>query len=161
PGRVGNYRRCCPDARHRSKYAVSQTQAVWTLGLPRYEFLMALSFRIRTHLALLPLLLLLAIIGGTAVFLLHRLAGRIDAILRDNYDSVLYMERLKESLERIDSSYTFALAGQEQKAREQYQQQWPSYDKYLALENQNITLPGEQSLADRLTALSKRYRKHG
>jgi PAS domain S-box-containing protein len=122
---------------------------------------MALSFRIRTHLALLPLLLLLAIIGGTAVFLLHRLGGRIDVILRENYDSVLYMERLKESLERIDSSYTFALAGQEQKARDQYRQQWPTYEKYLGLENQNITIPGEQALADKLTELSKRYRKKG
>ena len=114
---------------------------------------MNISLRIRTHLALLPLLALMAIFGGTAVFLLHRLGGRIDGILRENYDSVRYMERLKESLERIDSSYAFALAGQEQKARDQYQQQWPAYEKHLNLEHQNITLVGEQALADKLSAL--------
>src|ERR1017187_4158224 len=105
---------------------------------------MRISLRIRTHLALLALLALMAILGVAAVILLHRLGGRIDAILRENYDSVRYMERLKESLERIDSSYAFALAGQEKKAREQYQQQWPTYEKYLDLEHQNITVPGEQ-----------------
>lgn len=122
---------------------------------------MSISLRIRTHLALLPLLALMAIFGGTAVFLLHRLGGRIDDILRENYDSVRYMERLKESLERIDSSYAFALAGQEQKARDQYQQQWPAYEKHLNLEHQNITLVGEQALADKLSALSVLYRKRG
>src|ERR1022692_3049972 len=122
---------------------------------------MSISLRIRTHLALLPLLALMAILGGMAVFLLHRLGGRIDGILRENYDSVRYMERLKESLERIDSSYTFALAGQEQKARDQYESQWNIYEKYLELEHQNITVPGEQALADNLSALTERYRRRG
>ena len=122
---------------------------------------MSISLRIRTHLALLPLLALMAIFGGAGVFLLNRLGERIDAILRENYDSVRYMERLKESLERIDSSYAFALAGQEQKARDQYQQQWPAYEKHLNLEHQNITLVGEQALADKLSALSVLYRKRG
>ena len=122
---------------------------------------MSISLRIRTHLALLPLLALMAILGGTGVLLLHRLGGQIDAILRENYDSVRYMERLKESLERIDSSYTFALAGQEQKARDQYESQWNIYEKYLELEHQNITVPGEQALADKLSALTERYRRRG
>lgn len=120
---------------------------------------MSISLRIRTLLALLPLLALMAILGGMALFLLHRLGGRIDAILRENYDSVRYMERLKESLERIDSSYTFALTGQEQKARDQYQHLWQAYEKYLKLEN--LTLPGEQALADKLSAFSETYRKRG
>jgi NtrC-family two-component system sensor histidine kinase KinB len=122
---------------------------------------MSISLRIRTHLAILPLLALMAILGVAAVMLLHRLGGRIDGILRENYDSVRYMERLKESLERIDSSYAFALAGQEQKARDQYQQQWPTYENNLNLEHQNITVPGEQELADKLSRLSALYRKRG
>lgn len=122
---------------------------------------MRISFRIRILLALLPLLALMAILGGSAVFLLHRLGDRIDAILRENYDSVRYMERLKESLERIDSSFVFALAGQEQKAHDQYEQQWPTFEKYLGMEHQNITLKGERELADKLSALTELYRKRG
>lgn len=120
-----------------------------------------LSLRHRIVLTLLPWLALLAVVGGAAIVLLHRLAGTIDAILRENYDSVIYMERLKESLERIDSSYTFALAGQEDKARRQFEQQWEPYRKNLQLERRNITLPGEGELVKQLTELSERYRQQG
>src|SRR5690349_16202751 len=102
---------------------------------------MRISLRLRMHLAILPFLVLIMVLGGTAVILLHRLGDRIAGILRDNYDSVRYMERLKEALERIDSSFTFALAGQEDKAREQFHNQWPTFEKYLGQEHQNITLP--------------------
>ena len=101
-------------------------------------------------LTLLPLLALMAVLGGVGVVLLLRLGGNIDAILRENYDSVVYMERLKEDLERIDSSFTFALAGRESKAKEQYHSHWPSFNKWLDKEKGNITLPGEQELVDRL-----------
>jgi two-component system, NtrC family, sensor histidine kinase KinB len=120
-----------------------------------------MTLRLRILVTLLPLLALMAILGVAAIVLLNRLGGRIDAILRDNYDSVIYMERLKESLERIDSSFTFALAGQEEKAREQYKEQWPQYLQYLRKEQNNITLPGEQELADRLTAMTNQYRRQG
>ena len=61
---------------------------------------MTLSLRSRIVLTLLPLLAVLVILGGAGVALLHRLGGRIDAILRENYDSVIAMERLTEALER-------------------------------------------------------------
>ena len=47
--------------------------------------------------ALTPLLLLLAVQGGLSVWLITRLGQRIDAILRENYDSVKAMERLNEA----------------------------------------------------------------
>jgi signal transduction histidine kinase len=122
---------------------------------------MILTLRHRILLTLLPWLALLAGVGGAAVGLLHQLGGSIDAILRENYASVIYMERLKECLERIDSSFTFALAGQEQKAREQYQQQWPQYLANLRSEQGNITVAGEGTLVDRLTELTKRYHQQG
>jgi signal transduction histidine kinase len=122
---------------------------------------MTLSLRRRMLLTLLPLLALLAVLGGAGVVLLRDLGGNIDAILRENYDSVVYMERLKEDLERIDSSFTFALAGRESKARQQYQKHWPSFDSWLGKEKGNITLPGEGDLVKKLENLSGRYRKQG
>jgi two-component system, NtrC family, sensor histidine kinase KinB len=121
-----------------------------------------MTLRVRILSTLVPLLVLLACLGGTAVVLLQQLSGRIDAILRENYDSVIFMERLKESLERIDSSFTFALADQEEKARTQYDAEWKLYLKYLHQEQNNVTiLPGEQELVDALTALSDQYRRKG
>lgn len=120
-----------------------------------------LSLRYRILLTLLPLLVLLAGLGIAAVALLYQLSGRIDAILHENYDSVIYMERLREALERIDSSYTFALAGHEEMARKQYAEYWQPYLDNLKLEQGNVTLPGEQDEVDRLTALTERYRRQG
>jgi signal transduction histidine kinase len=93
--------------------------------------------------------------------LLNRLGGRIDAILRENYDSVIAMERLTEALERIDSSFQFALAGRSKKAEEQYQKNWGPYLKNLEVEQKNITLPGEQELVNDLIELTEKYRKKG
>jgi signal transduction histidine kinase len=119
------------------------------------------TLRSRILLTLVPLLALLAVIGGAGATLLSRLGGRIDLILRDNYDSVLYMERLNEALERIDTSFQFTLAGREGMAREQYAQNWKAYYESLREEQANITLPGEAELVEQLTALTKRYRQQG
>ena len=79
---------------------------------------MRLSLRRRILLTLTPLLLLLALLGGVGAILLERLGNRINAIMRENYDSVRAMEQLNEAVERIDSSFQFALAGKEASARE-------------------------------------------
>ena len=122
---------------------------------------MALSLRSRIVLTAVPLLVLLGVLGGTAAFLLYHLGNSIHAILRENYDSVVAMERLNEALERIDSSFQFALAGEEEKAKQQYQRNWPEYDQGLLQEEHNITLPGEDELVAQLTALTRRYLHQG
>jgi signal transduction histidine kinase len=122
---------------------------------------MKLTLRLRIVLTLLPLLAILAVLGGAGVLLLSHLGGRIDVILRENYDSVLYMERLGEALERIDSSFTFALASRESLAREQYRENWKKYRDNLEKERKNITLPGEGELVEKLTALTDDYERKG
>jgi two-component system, NtrC family, sensor histidine kinase KinB len=120
-----------------------------------------MTFRRRILLAMAPLFALLVVLGGTATVLIYHLGNRIEKILRENYDSVIYMRDLNEALERIDSSFTFALAGREDYARRQYEADWKLYDAALANERNNITLPGEAELVAELTSLSKRYRAQG
>lgn len=122
---------------------------------------MTLTLRARIYLTLVPLLALLAVVGIAGAVLLYHLGNRIDAILRENYRSVIYMERLNETLERIDSSFQFALAGREDQARRQFAENWPIYRENLRLQYENITLPGEQELTDRLSALTAQYRARG
>jgi signal transduction histidine kinase len=110
---------------------------------------------------MIPLFALLLALGGTATFLIYHLGDRIDRILRENYDSVIYMRDLNEALERIDSSFQFTLAGREKDSLDQYNNNWKRYDDSLANEQNNITLPGEAELAEKLTALSRRYRDQG
>jgi signal transduction histidine kinase len=122
---------------------------------------MTLSLRYRIVLILVPLILLIAGLGSAAVLLLQHLSGSIDAILRENYESVIFMENLNEALERIDSSFQFALAKREDKARKQYDESWESYRDSLRREQNNITIPGEGELVDQLVALTDRFQKQG
>ena len=134
---------------------------------------MSITLRQRILLTLLPLLILLAVMGGAGVLLLRHLGGSIDVILRENYDSVVAMQELKESLERIDSSFQFMLVShglqdpQERitlanSARQHFATNWESFDHALKTEKVNITIhPVEDSLAQTLDELSVRYRAQG
>jgi signal transduction histidine kinase len=122
---------------------------------------MAVTLRQRILLTLLPLIVLIFVVGGVASVLLYHLGDRIDSILFENYDSVLYMERLNEALERIDSSFQFALSQREDKARAQYSENWPTYQHWYQKEAGNITEPGEGELVQQLDALTKKYRQQG
>ena len=120
-----------------------------------------ISLRHRIALTLLPLLLLVATFGGYGIVLLSRVGGRIDQILRENYASVIYMERLKENLERMDSSFQFALAGREPEARQQFDANWRLFLEHYEAERRNITLPGEGELVARLNRLGASYHDKG
>src|SRR3954467_6008128 len=122
---------------------------------------MTLPLRYRIVLPLVPLLALVAVLGVLGVVILSRLGDRIGAILHNNYRSVLYMERLGESVERIDSSFTFALTGKEERAGKQFQSHWGQYEEWLAKEKDNITEEGEAELVHHLEHLTRRYRSQG
>jgi len=119
------------------------------------------TFRRRIIVAMIPLFALLVALGGTGTVLIYHLGNRIDAILRENYDSVVYMRDLNEALERIDSSFQFALAGRETEPYGQFENNWKLYDAALAKEQHNVTLPGEGELVDKLATLSDQYRRQG
>jgi two-component system, NtrC family, sensor histidine kinase KinB len=119
-----------------------------------------MTLRQRIVLALAPLVCLLALIGATAILLLRHVGNRIEDILRENYVSIKAMIDLNDALERIDSSFLFALQGEEA-AKQQYDVSWTLYDNQLRLEENNITEEGETELVERLRTLTTEYRKEG
>ncbi len=108
-------------------------------------------------IGLLPTLALLVGLGLWAIVMFYRLGGNIDVILRENYRSVLAAERMKEAIERMDSGLLFAVGGQEKRGHEQFDTHRPKFEEQLGIEQGNVTLPGEQELADELTRLFRRY----
>src|SRR5208283_5620509 len=120
-----------------------------------------MTFRRRILIAMIPLFVLLVALGTTATFLIYYLGKQVDDILHENYDSVIFMRDLNEALERIDSSFQFALAGREAQSKKQYQENWQKYQDCLDREQHNITLPGEGALDDQLNDLSKEYHDLG
>jgi NtrC-family two-component system sensor histidine kinase KinB len=119
-----------------------------------------MTLRQRIVWALAPLVCLLALIGTTAIFLLRNVGDRIEDILRENYASVEAMVGLNEALERIDSSFQFALQGNED-AKKEYDANWILYEENLRREENNITEPGEPELVERLKELTAQYRQEG
>jgi signal transduction histidine kinase len=124
-----------------------------------------MSLRGRVFFTLGLLLMLLAALGGAGVVLLHGLGGRIDAILRENYDSVRAMERLNEAAVRIDASFRLALVGrpkEEKHAHDRFDENWRLYREQLDIEKGNITiLPEEARLVKELERLTDEYEALG
>ena len=115
------------------------------------------TLRMKLMLGFLPLLAILIGLGLWAIAMFYGLGGNIDVILRENYRSVLAVERMKEALERMDSGLMFAFSGRAQQAREQFDKSKEEFDRQLGVEQHNITVPGEQELVNELTAEYRSY----
>ncbi|HJX24871.1 MAG TPA: hypothetical protein VJ252_01845, partial [Chthoniobacterales bacterium] len=87
------------------------------------------------------------------------MGGAVDVILRENFRSVLAAQNMKEAAERMDSALFFSLVGEEQRGRRMYEQNLPAFRENLKIELNNITLPGEKELAEKVAALHDRYVK--
>lgn len=117
------------------------------------------TLRTKLLVGLTPLLALMVGLGLWAVFMLDHLGGRIDVILRENYDSVVAAEGMKEAVERMDSATLFALSGRDDRARSQFREYQSMFQRNLEKERHNVTLKGEQELADRIAALFDTYQR--
>ncbi len=118
---------------------------------------MILTLRTKLLIGVMPLLAVVVGLGLWAITLFSRLGNNIDVILRENYRSVLAAQGMKEALERMDSAQWFAIGGEEGPARSQYRANRDEFAKKLRVEQSNVTLPGEQEMADDLAALDARY----
>lgn len=116
-----------------------------------------LGLRSKLVLGFVGLLAILLAVGVESITLLDRLGGSIDVILRENYKSVVACERMKESLERMDSGALFGLAGEEARGRSLATEHRPRFEAALQAELGNITLPGEGERAQRLQQLYAAY----
>jgi signal transduction histidine kinase len=104
------------------------------------------------------LLLIILLIGGQSIFQFWELGQSIDVILRENYRSVVACQEMKEALERMDSGILFALTGYGKEGEALIRLNEERFQKALATELDNITLPGEGEKAAALQDLFSRYR---
>jgi two-component system, NtrC family, sensor histidine kinase KinB len=118
---------------------------------------MITTLRTKMLIGVMPLLALMVGLGLWAITLFSRLGNNIDVILRENYRSVIAAQGMKESLERMDSALWFAIGGKEDRAKEQFRESRKIFGDKLRSEQNNVTLPGEQAMADDLTTLHARY----
>src|SRR5436305_5324056 len=111
------------------------------------------TLRTKLLIGLTPLLGIMVALGVWAIVMFSELGGNIDVILRENYRSVLAAQGMKEAIERMDSGLLFAVGGQDRRGRAEFEENRPKFEEQLRIEQGNITLNGEQELADDLERL--------
>jgi two-component system, NtrC family, sensor histidine kinase KinB len=102
-----------------------------------------MSLRAKLLLALAPLALVLVALGTVSVRAMRKLGEDSQLILKDNYRSVLAVQRMKEALERLESAATLLVLGLREQSLAQAAVNERKFDDELGIQETNITEPGE------------------
>ena len=117
-----------------------------------------MTLRTRLLIAQAPLAVALAVVAVITVVTTRALGHAGERILADNYRSVLAAQRMKESIERLDSAALFLVIGERERCLALVAEHLPAFEQELEVEEHNITEPGEQEAAERLRAAWNQYR---
>lgn len=116
---------------------------------------MKLQYRILlAQLPALVVVLLMLVLGGAAV---KRLGDLGRDVLRENYRSVVAAQRMKESIERLDSAALFRLADSGDRAAALVAEHRPAFEAELRVQEGNVTEPGELEIVTSLRAAWATY----
>lgn len=116
-----------------------------------------MTLRSKLLLAQAPLVLALVLMGVIASAVTSSLGRGSENILEDNYRSVLAAQRMKESIERMNSGALFVVAGERERGIEQVELHRQQFDAELRVQEENITEAGEREATQRLRALWTSY----
>jgi PAS domain S-box-containing protein len=117
------------------------------------------SFRGKLLIAQAPLGVALLLIAAIAVRTTMSLGAGATAILDENYRSVLAAQRMADAMETLDRAALFHLAGLRPLPRDLVDQQGRRFETELAVEEGNLTEPGEGAATADLRRLWSRYRE--
>lgn len=99
------------------------------------------------------LLAILLLVGLLSRASLHRYSGTLERIFRENYDSVLYGQRMKEAVDALDDHAQSILYGAWDTSVRTSAEVIADFEANLAKELGNVTLPGEGDLAHEINRL--------
>ena len=115
--------------------------------------------RNRIFFGVAPLVVLLMVIGGYAVWLFVRLGGAVNTTLHENYVSIAAMRDLKDAVLRIDGTLSAYKAGSVsvQQTRSNLDEQMMACRRNVEAELNIITEPGERDAATQLKSLDEAF----
>lgn len=99
------------------------------------------------------LLIILFTISYQSMTLLAELSLSIDVILKENYRSVIAVQEMKESLERLDSGALFLIVGNTKEGYELVNTYMPYFLEAMKKASDNTTLPREKELTQQIAEL--------
>ena len=109
-----------------------------------------LGLRQKLTLAFGGLLVLLFVIGATSIALLNEYSSTLERIFRENYDTVLYAQHMKDAVDVLDGLAERSLWNEAPNGTEVRDRAIATFEDNLGAELGNITLPGEKEEAERL-----------
>ena len=118
-----------------------------------------MSVKTKLLVAQAPLAIVLILIGVLSNAVMGRLGTESRLILADNYRSVLAAQRMKESLERVDSNALYMLAGHLKQASEGLARHRAIFERELRVQEGNITELGEREITSRLRVAWDAYQR--
>jgi NtrC-family two-component system sensor histidine kinase KinB len=116
-----------------------------------------MTLRTRLLIAQAPLAIALAVVAIITVVTTQALGRAGERILADNYRSVLAAQRMKESIERLDSAALFVVIGERERGLALAREHRPIFEHELQAQEQNITEPGEATATTALRNAWGRY----
>ena len=102
-------------------------------------------------------LLIVAVILALAIVLLLRLGRASDAILQENYRSILAAEKMINDLERQDSGVLLILLNFPELGLKEFRENEVSFLQWLGRAKDNITEPGEKEVVE---AIEQNYTEY-
>ena len=91
-------------------------------------------------------LALVVLIGAWGITNLRRLGKASEAILQENYNSILAAENTIDAIERQDSAILLYLLENRDRGSEQFRRNQIEFLKWLGRAESNITIPGEEEI---------------
>ena len=86
--------------------------------------------------------------GAWSAWRMHEMGSISNHIIKDNYDSVVAAQNMKESLERLDSTSLLILIGGREQFAPQIEQYRGNFDRAFDVARGNITEPDEPRILD-------------
>ncbi|HKC52929.1 MAG TPA: ATP-binding protein [Myxococcota bacterium] len=115
-----------------------------------------MSLRAKLVLAQAPLLAALILVGAVGSLTARELGRGAQAILRENYRSVLAAQRMAEAAARIDSAALFCVAGERERGLAAMAESRRAFELELGVQQGNVTEAGEAEATARLHAAWQR-----
>jgi len=104
------------------------------------------------------LLLIIILAGGTGIWLVGRNNLAVEALFQDNYDSVVDMHQLTESMEQINTHLEAETVRSSSVNRSLATKEESLFEAMLLAESQHVTETGEQDLVNALELAWQRYK---
>ncbi len=102
-------------------------------------------------------LALVVLVGGWGITNLRRLGKASEAILKENYNSILAAENTIDALERQDSAILLFLLENRDRGSQQFQNNQIEFLKWLGRAEGNITIPGEAEIVASIESAYQNY----